>query len=106
MFVYLVECWSNSMQPDLHCPSRTECHSVHVAHIASSEKKARQWALKHLEYGGTKKKHPDAFFPWHFKIRQWLVDEDCSEVIATHDVQVGSEIHPRKYHKRNNNASI
>lgn len=98
--VYLVEMWSNKMMPDPFQPNEEECHYVHVAHIASSEKAARKWALENLEYGGMKRRHPEYFFPWHFRICQWKVDEDVGAVVHNHQVYLGKPIHPRKYHKK------
>jgi hypothetical protein len=100
MFVYVVELWSNGRKPDPHTPIQEQSHHVEVAHIASSEKAARKWALSHLEYGGMKRLHRDYYFPWHFKIRQCMVDEDVCHTLHYHDVIVGKEIHPRKYHKK------
>lgn len=100
MLVYAVEMWSNGLRPDAHQPNQQLCHHVEVVHIASSEKAAKKWALDNLEYGGMQRKHPGYFFPWHFRIRRWLIDEDVGGVVANNNIQVGKEIHPRKYHKR------
>jgi len=99
--IYLVEMWSNKTKPDAYAADGGDCHYVSVVHIASSERAARKWARDNLNYGGNRKDHPNDFFPWHFRVRQWIVDEDTVNIVYSHDRQVGGEMHPRKYHKRN-----
>lgn len=76
MDIFVVEFWSDEMRNSAWCEGKE--HELNVCHFASSKERAIEWCEENFDYAA--KPGETGYYPWHFRVRRRLLDEDTMKI--------------------------